>query len=294
METQLSQHEAVDNWYWTTSKSVPKSIDLVEAYPTSYGRDGIKKKIVAFEPGSPSTQKTDYQSDDNDSGKCRVCNRDGHKWRECPTAVKFFGKNSPNQKNRDKDKRDKGGKEDSTKRNGDSNKKQKGNPKGEGNKKVNTFSTNQIEFHHVEMYTAEGAGEVMASPPSNKHWIADSGTQAFITPTPENLTNLKPSDKVFMGIAGQCGTVEHTGSLHNLDNVAVSSQAKRALCSTLPLAKESNMVSVVCDSGTVILKPGSKIGIKRDDVLVTAKEIDGLHRLTNAQMLTVAKAVPKK
>jgi len=92
----------------------------------------------------------------------------------------------------------------------------------------------------------------------------------------------------------QCSAVEQTGTFFNLENIAVSGQAKRALCSTLLLAKESNMLSVVTNSGTVILKPGCKISIKKDDVIVIAAEIDGLHRLTQEQMELVAKTAPNK
>ena len=287
--TQIAHHETVDNWHWTTSKLQPKILDVVEANSISYGRDGIKKKITAFQGGRPS-------HGDAKEVICYHCKKTGHFQNNCPEQKqKVSERNSEKSGKR---------KEFNRKPKTEKFKKDKKREPSSGSassqqagKKLKSFSSNQIEFHCNELISTEEASQVVnlmgkQAPPA--HWIADSGTQAFITPSTDKMTNLVPSERMFVGVSGQCSAVDQTGDYFNLSNVAVSSQARRALCSTLLLAKDSNMVSVVTDGGTLILKPGSKIGINRSDVLVTALEVDGLHRLTDKQMEIIAKTAPKK
>ena len=290
-DTQIRQHESIDNWHWSNTKLQPKLIDVEETHAAMYSRDGIKEKIKAFQPIPPRDNPPSDKPLTSDAVRCKFCNRAGHVWRDCRTAKRHFDTSAG--------KSNTGSSKDY---------KYSSEPPHESDKKLDEpksamkktkFATSQIEYHCNELLSAEEASSMMTTSTAPHHqsierWIADSGSMAFIAPNTDNLTNLKPSDRMFMGISGQCNAVEHTGTLFNLENIAVSSQAKRALCSTLLLAKESNMLSVVCDIGTIILKPGAKVSIKRDDILVTAMEIDGLHRLTQKQMNTVATSAPKK
>ena len=105
------------------------------------------------------------------------------------------------------------------------------------------------------------------------------------------VKNVLPTNRMISCANGTVTPGGQTADFENLSGIMISKGLNKSLCSTLRLAKDNAMISVVTGAGTYILKPDVKLAIKKSDVVCFASEINGLHRLTMDQFSSVAKMV---
>ena len=116
--------------------------------------------------------------------------------------------------------------------------------------------------------------------------LLDSGATftAVNKPMP-GIKNIKNSDWTMTFGNGHVAPIEQLGSIGGLKDVAICKGMHVAVASVSHLAKDLECVTVFTGERAYILRPGATANIKAADVILTAKQKNGLYTITTSQFV---------
>jgi hypothetical protein len=116
--------------------------------------------------------------------------------------------------------------------------------------------------------------------------IVDSGSEAHCWPKASKLmSNVKTSTKKMVFGNDQTLPITHMGDLGKLKDCAIVPGMTKGLLSIAQLVAVNKCAYVYTEKGVYVMKPGTKLEIKKDDVVLQGERIDGLYQVKTTDVI---------